>query len=980
MSTRVVAASILLCLALSVHADTHDSNQPNGCPSSLGQIQADYGLKTVPLAARQNLVARLTCLARPSKTSAGQNKPDDSSEIKTLEDIALNDLQGLLDYRAWLLKGQGLGADLSTLMDETVRAIGFLSPIVVESTEGKAALTPAFAKERTEHDATNATAACVNLTQDPSINQPSDVERCIDAINDEMAKAGGYRAKCLLSRRESLEDTGVRLAEKKKSDLRKLSQKRDAAKDAVEKDALDKQQKQLEQDLALLNEIAVVPASRRTCLNVSLVVSIEDAASVERCLDAIDLKIEATRLAHLAPPHEQGGRVAVLRLDRALIEDASIRLKHSGRLKSSLEEKKTKAGSKEKERLQEQIERIEIETPSVVLVKDAPSDCKARLPIAEDNTVKVCLSAIDREIGIADDRHAEWAARLDAGLDPYRRLREATEDRGSEIADGRRKALVELAAKITAAKDDAAKAPLVAQQDAMTSELTRLDQIATDPSMERHCVEDGSFKPKDTVAAARCMIIISNRIERTKIANTLPRDPAVEPASDRLNRKLKLLAFDLAHAATAPAPAGDAKKAEAKTSTAQAAPADSAADVKALTALALEPLAREACVTDPASNFKITDGLYAARCVAALTAAIEELEQNREEEPMDDGERKETIRHLMKQLGNFQAAGRDLLTQANAKMAGLKTKHDATQDDAERAKIDDSEKPLTAEITALKTVVIEQGADPQTGFADYDQWFTKLSLGYEYAGSTNAFSKGFPRIGATIGFHYPGQTAADLLSGWHPVGYGLYNTFTAWLTNSAESQTDLAGQFVPAASTKQVRALDGEGDPTTTTTPAPPVPLTRAIEFEDQFFMPFWRNGFLRENPRLRTVIGPLIVFGARKIDSESFARDRFYIGLRNARSPDTFYDLLYGRTDGLVSRRIEFRGQYSLPYIFKNNARIAIGAVGNFGINKRRFLSCEEGAPHCRQEEPDSIRFYLSYDIGGNDFLKFFGAKAPTP
>jgi hypothetical protein len=999
MSTRVVVAWVLSGLALSSYAAT-----PSGCSYTPLAIQTGLrSEKKQQQAARKNLVEQLACLReqelalKPPTDGVredGKREEDVGSEIKTLENIAIDDLQRLADLRASLEKVQESGVDVVAPLTDTLNAINDLSPVVVV-TNGKPGLKSGrFTDDRTLRETTKAGEDCLNTNKPPSIKETSDVQRCVDALNDKIANAGSYEAKCLRARLETVEDLGARLAEKKAKQLLQVSQKHDAAKTAMDKaavDALQTQKTQLQQDLDVLNEIAVVPSSRRSCLTNDAVPHLQDAAGVLRCLDAVDLKIVETRLKHLPPQHDHEGGVAGLRVVRARIEDEKVRFDRFKAAKERLDEQIKEARNGKLKRLEDQLERLKLEMPNVMELNNVPAGCGAgpvcHLSMANDDVVLSCLAALDREIESVDQRRAAAAAALDAALDPYLVRRAAIEDRGSRIADQRRADLAALKAKIAAAKDDTEKAPLLASQNAANAEVIILDDIATRPSLERRCIDDPHFNPKDESSAALCMILVSTRIEETKIANPQPHTPSAVATLVQLDRQLKRL--DLvrrriaAEAAAAPTPAStqatdsDTKKSDVTTTTKQNAPSNPSPDVSALVALATLPIARESCVSDPNSHLKIVDGFYVERCIAALTAAIEDLEQDREEEPVDPRQRDETTARLTKQVARFQEAGRHLLTLKLANVATLQAKHDATQSDSERAQIDNDEKPLKAEVAALRKVVIEPGADPQTEFADYEQWFTKLSLGYEYAGATNAFSKGFPRIGATLGFHYPGQSEPDIASRWH--WYGVYNSFTLWLTNSAESQTDLATQFVPAASTSQVRALDDTGGTTTPAAATTPAPITRAVEFENQFFVPIWRNDFQQENPRLRTVIGPLLVFGARKLDSESFAHDRLYIGLRNARSPDTFYDILFGRTNGLVSRRVELRGQYSLPYIFKNNARIAVGGVGNFGINKARFVSCDEASPHCRAEEPDSIRFYLSYDIAGNDFLKFFGAKAPS-
>jgi hypothetical protein len=618
--------------------------------------------------------------------------------------------------------------------------------------------------------------------------------------------------------------------------------------------------------------------------------------------------------------------------------------------------------------------------------------------MSDTDHVRRCLAGLDDAISQADARGDAVDVALNAHLQPLQARIEIFEDIGSTIAEQRSVEIAGLTAKIADAKDDAAeKTRLVALQKVAQEEVALLERIAVRPSLDRRCADDPDIPRrllewKNPIRAAQCIVAVSNRIDQVKTANPEPRDRAADRTLGRLYAQLdrvELAGRQIAAAGGTVAADAAPTKPEAKNAAAtpKADPgvdtSQSSADLAALTALATEPIERRACVGDPNRHLKIEGGAMIARCIDALSAAIENMQFNRDQQPMDEQERNQKLSELSLQLARFQEAGRRVLKLKSSQMASMQAQHDATQDDDTRQKIDAKEKSVQAEITVLEKSVITQGADPVTEFADYEQWFNKLSMGYEYAGATDAFSKGFPRIGAMIGFHYPRQLVPDAASSFHFGGYGVYNMFTIWLTNSGEATpTPLAKTFISTASrAAAIRALDTSGDPdtgTTDSTPKQPT-LTRAVEFEYQIFWPWWRNDFQAVNPRLRTTVGPLIVLGARKLDSDTFAHDRVYVGLRNARSPDTFYDFLYGRTGGLISHRIELRGQYALPLTFKNNARLALGGVGNFGINKRRHGDCSEAAPNCRPDENDSIRFYLSYDIGGSDFLKFFGGSDTT-
>lgn len=343
--------------------------------------------------------------------------------------------------------------------------------------------------------------------------------------------------------------------------------------------------------------------------------------------------------------------------------------------------------------------------------------------------------------------------------------------------------------------------------------------------------------------------------------------------------------------------------------------------------------------------------------------SAQQAECDRKCEKAKAAEKERAEERLRLQLARFEEAARSAAARSFRQLSDLEKKTNLS--DAEKEK----KKALEAELATLRKHGVVPGEDPQTEFADYEQWFNKFSTGYEYASISEAFGKGFPRMGATIGFHYPRNALPEHSPrNWH--FYGVYSTFTVSLTNTAETS---ASKFPPDPGTPPPPDPADEDPPAEGEGETPDRTIKRALEFESQFFAPLWRNDLQILNRRLRTRIGPIAVFGARKSDEDLFSHHRAYVGLRTARSPDTFADLMIGRSGGLRSRRIELRGQYSLPQII-NGGRIIVGATGNFGVNKRRRGDCDEAAPGCRLNEPDSIRFFASYEISGGEILKWFG------
>jgi hypothetical protein len=289
----------------------------------------------------------------------------------------------------------------------------------------------------------------------------------------------------------------------------------------------------------------------------------------------------------------------------------------------------------------------------------------------------------------------------------------------------------------------------------------------------------------------------------------------------------------------------------------------------------------------------------------------------------------------------------------------LKKAHDSLIGD-DKKKNDDEQKALNERLADIRKLVVIPDEGDLTEYSDFKQWWSKFSFGYEYVSLNNAFSKGFPELGVTIGLNLPRQAVPDVsLHNWHFISYGVFTTFAAELTNTAEqTKTSLT---TPSA-------LD-EG-------------AKNALSVEEQVFWPWWRSDLDAQDRRLRTWLGPIFSAGGRKTDQDNFLSPRFYGGLRLARSPEFYSDFMFGRSSGLRSHRLEVRGQYPI-FRFENRSRLILGAIGNFGVNKRkREAICipdpdEPPLPVTRTcAEPDVIRFFLRYDITSDTLKKIFGGE----
>ena len=332
-------------------------------------------------------------------------------------------------------------------------------------------------------------------------------------------------------------------------------------------------------------------------------------------------------------------------------------------------------------------------------------------------------------------------------------------------------------------------------------------------------------------------------------------------------------------------------------------------------------------------------------------------------------------------LSRLEQRLRGVARERVTKLKQTEAKRDAATG-TEKTNLSKEVEELEAQIKDIRTAVIIPNETLAPEFSDYEQYFNKFFIGIEYVSIDDAFGKGFMRVGLMTGFHYPRQKVPSITGrNWYPGTLGVYQTFTAALTNTAESTLGMT-QPVPTASVLPAEWQAGPDDPVPP--PADPEPEAdpdpeRALELEAQLFMPLWRSDYHPEHPRLRNHVGPIVAFGGKFADNDEFATHRIYGGLRMAGSHEQYVDILYGRTFNLRSRRLEFRGQYPVLRL-GNNTRIILGAIGNFGVSdeKKTILVCnppEEPCQEMRAVERDRLRIYLTWDVPITSIFGAFGA-----
>jgi hypothetical protein len=255
---------------------------------------------------------------------------------------------------------------------------------------------------------------------------------------------------------------------------------------------------------------------------------------------------------------------------------------------------------------------------------------------------------------------------------------------------------------------------------------------------------------------------------------------------------------------------------------------------------------------------------------------------------------------------------------------------------------------LESDLQAIKSVVSVRDRTLFLNFEDYDGYFFRLNTGYEFINFSSSFDKGFLREAFLVSLKLGGTTINDLVEGFHLCRYGYNLSFAAALTNSAETTVTLPESGGAAAT---------RADDQNTSDKA-----TRSFEFDLQLFAPFHRSVEKRTTnttvSSLRNRSGFLLSVGGLKGSENKRNALRTYAGFRSAANPELYWDVLYGKTEGLRSRRIEARGQLPVRQL-QNGDRIYLGAIGNFAVDKKH------------PGESDVIRLYLSWNA---DITSIFG------
>tara|TARA_B100002003_G_scaffold137832_1_gene127445 strand:- start:46 stop:1395 length:1350 start_codon:yes stop_codon:yes gene_type:complete len=162
---------------------------------------------------------------------------------------------------------------------------------------------------------------------------------------------------------------------------------------------------------------------------------------------------------------------------------------------------------------------------------------------------------------------------------------------------------------------------------------------------------------------------------------------------------------------------------------------------------------------------------------------------------------------------------------------------------------------------------------------------------------------------------------------WHAFGNVLF-------TSSGEQSGS------PVADSTAADDTLSEPDPSETPVAADAEPPLNDPEpaIEANINVAYMKRMFEDRNSKYELYHGPIVTAGVRKpLEDGRFAK-RYYGGWRFAQSQMSYFDLLYGKTEGIKGSRVEFRGQF---YVSK----ILLGLAINYAVED----GPEEGADYIK-------------------------------
>lgn len=139
-----------------------------------------------------------------------------------------------------------------------------------------------------------------------------------------------------------------------------------------------------------------------------------------------------------------------------------------------------------------------------------------------------------------------------------------------------------------------------------------------------------------------------------------------------------------------------------------------------------------------------------------------------------------------------------------------------------------------------------------------------------------------------------------------------------------------------------------------------------ALEFETGVYWPIYMGS--RGSKDAKTYqelsMGVIAIGGGRTTETDNFD-DRYYAGLRFANNEETYFDILYGKTESLTGNRLELRGQ--LPVSKVGTGRLFIGGAANLQLSRSRGDDGE------KIDEPDAYKIFITWQTTFDSIWKAF-------
>lgn len=217
------------------------------------------------------------------------------------------------------------------------------------------------------------------------------------------------------------------------------------------------------------------------------------------------------------------------------------------------------------------------------------------------------------------------------------------------------------------------------------------------------------------------------------------------------------------------------------------------------------------------------------------------------------------------------------------------------------------------DLDKIRRTISFSGNDYMKTYDDYEDIFSRFYVGYEYVSANHLFEKGYPLLGMGLFARMVEDKKPDGYYGWD--FYGIHSGLSAQLTSLDEQDA----KFTNNTSVKL-----GE---------------SRSLSFEVPVFIPLYRSDTVNGGKHW-FYIGPTGSLRGIKTDDEDRFDLSYYGGLRLAGNPETYGDILVGRSEGLKSSRFDMRFQIPLPLPKEStgeNTSFYLGGAINLGMGESR-------------------------------------------